>query len=215
MKPLCLLAGVMMLGLVGIRAAEGGGWISMFDGRTLAGWKSNEETPGVFTVENEVLKVSGGRAHLYFVGTDGRASFRNFEFRAKVMTTAGANSGIYFHTRYEASGWPTMGYECQVNTSHSDARKTGGLYAVQDVMHNAPSRDGAWFDYYIKVEGRRIIIQIDGRTTVDWTQPVDWDPAKTLTNMPGRKLDEGTIAIQGHDPRSTIYFKEMFIRPLP
>lgn len=195
------------------QAAEG--WIPMFNGRDLAGWKSNEETPGVFTVENDVLKVSGGRAHLFYVGADGKATFRNFEFRAKVMTTPGSNSGLYFHTEYQASGWPIKGYECQVNTSHSDAKKTGGLYAVLDVMHNAPSKDNVWCDYYIKVEGRRIIIQIDGRTTADWTEPMDWDPAKTLTNMPGRKLGTGTIAIQGHDPKSTTYFKELAIRPLP
>jgi hypothetical protein len=162
-----------------------------------------------------VLQVSGGRAHLYFTGSDGGANFKNFEFRAKVMTTTGANSGIYFHTQYENKGWPSKGYECQVNTSHSDAKKTGGLYGVQDVMHNAPSKDNVWFDYYIKVDGRRIVIQIDGRTTVDWTEPADWDPAKTLTDMPGRKLDEGTICLQGHDPKSTTYYKEMFVRALP
>ena len=195
------------------QAAEG--WIPMFNGRDLAGWKSNEETPGVFTVENDVLKVSGGRAHLFYVGADGKATFRNFEFRAKVMTTPGSNSGLYIHTEYQASGGPIKGYECQVNTSHSDAKKTGGLYAVADVMHNAPSKDNVWCDYSIKVEGRRIVIQIDGRTTADWTEPMDWDPAKTLTNMPGRKLGTGTIAIQGHDPKSTTHFKELAIRPLP
>lgn len=83
------------------------------------------------------------------------------------------------------------------------------------MLNNAPSRDNVWCDYTIKVEGRRIIIRIDGHTTVDWTEPADWDPAKTLRNMPGRKLDRGTIALQGHDPESTTYYKEMFIRPLP
>lgn len=215
MKIILALAAVLVAGLGYASAAENSQWVSMFNGRTLANWKSNDETAGVFTVEDGVLKVSGGRAHLFYVGADGNAKFKNFEFKAKVMTTPGSNSGIYFHAEYEPSGWPTKGYECQVNTSHSDAKKTGGLYAVQDVMHTAPSKDNVWFDYYIKVEGRRIIIQIDGRTTVDWTQPADWDPVKTLTNMPGRKLSEGTIALQGHDPKSTTYYKEMSLRVLP
>jgi hypothetical protein len=205
----------LMLGFTGAVAADDRGWVSMFNGRDLSGWKSNEETPGVFTIENGVLKVSGGRAHLFFVGADGKASFKNFEFRAKVMTTTGSNSGIYFHTQYEEKGWPSKGYECQVNTSHSDAKKTGGLYAVQDVMHNAPSKDNVWFDYYIKVEGKHIMIQIDGRTTVDWTEPANWDPEKTLTNMAGRKLSEGTICLQGHDPKSTTYYRDLTIRRLP
>jgi hypothetical protein len=197
------------------RAADDSGWTPMFNGRDLAGWRSNEETPGVFTVADGVLKVSGGRAHLFYVGADGKANFTNFELKAKVMTMPGANSGIYFHTAFQDKGWPAKGYECQVNTTHSDPKKTGGLYAVQDVMNNAPSKDGEWFDYYIKVDGHRIILKINGQTTVDWTEPANWDPATALKDMPGRKLSSGTIALQGHDPKSTTYYKDLFIRALP
>lgn len=203
------------LALSGLRAADDTGWTSMFNGKDLTGWKSNDETPGVFTVADGVIKVSGGRAHLFYVGADGHASFKNFEFKAKVMTTKGANSGIYIHTEFEPKGWPSKGYECQVNSSHTDPRRTGGLYAVQDVMNDSPSKDGEWFDYYIKVDGRHIVIKIDGKTTVDWTEPADWDPHKTLKNMDGRKLSAGTFALQGHDPKSTTYYKDIFVRPLP
>lgn len=210
---------LFLVGIVGVQAsalmAADDGWISMFNGKDLSGWKSNEEVPGVFTVAEGELKVSGGRAHVFYVGPDGSAKFKNFEFKAKVKTTPGSNSGIYFHTQYQETGWPEKGYECQVNTTHKDPKKTGGLYAVQDVMNNAPSKDDEWFDYSIRVEGKHITIKINGNTTVDWTEPEDWDPAKNLKNMPGRKLSEGTIGIQGHDPKSTTYYKELFIRPLP
>ncbi len=188
------------------------GWISLFDGKTLNGWKSNEETPGCFTVENGTLKISGGRAHIFYVGPDGKAKFKNFEFKAKVMTTPGANSGIYFHTEYQDKGWPAKGYECQVNTSHKDNKKTGGLYAVKDVLNNAPSKDNEWFDYYIKVEGKHILIKINGQTTAEFTEPDNWEPPK---GMPGRRLSEGTFALQGHDPKSITYYKDIFVRPLP
>jgi hypothetical protein len=102
-----------------------------------------------------------------------------------------------------------------VNATHSDAKKTGGLYAVADVMDIAPNKDGEWCDYEIKVDGNHITVKIDGKVTTDWTQPADWDPSKTLKNMPGRKLGEGTIALQGHDPKSTVYYKDLFIKPLP
>jgi len=188
-------------------------WTSMFNGKDLAGWKSNEETPNSFYVMNGVLKVATGRAHLFYVGADGQANFKNFEFKAKVLTTPGSNSGIYFHTKFEEKGWPAQGFECQVNTTHTDVKKTGGLYAVLDVLNNAPSKDFEWCDYYIKVEGQHVVIQINGKTTADWTQPADWDPASK--KMPGRKLGEGTIALQGHDPKSTTYYKDLFIRALP
>ncbi len=208
---LCLLA--VMATHVPLFADDG--WVPMFNGTDLSGWRSNEETPGVFSIKDGELVVSGGRAHLFYTGGEGDAKFRDFEFKAKVKTTPGSNSGIYFHTVFENKGWPAKGYECQVNATHTDRKKTGGLYAVSDVMDQAPHKDGEWFDYSIKVEGHRIVISINGKVTTDWTQPEDWDPAKTLNNMPGRKLGEGTIAIQGHDPKSVIHFKEMFIRPLP
>jgi hypothetical protein len=194
-------------------------WIPMLHGKDLSGWKSNAETEkrpaDVFAVKDGELVVSGGRAHLFYVGADGKASFRNFEFKAKVKTTQGANGGIYFHTMYQDAGWPAAGYECQVNATHTDPKKTGGLYAVADVMNTAPHKDDEWFDYSIKVEGKRIVVSINGKVTTDWTQPEDWNPAQSLKGMPGRKLGEGTIAIQGHDPKSRAYYKDLFIRPLP
>ena len=208
--------------LLAATASAEGEWISMFNGKDLSGWKSNAATEmksgrgaDIFTVKDGELVVSGGRAHLFYVGPDGNAKFKNFELKAKVKTTPGANSGIYFHTEYQDAGWPSKGYECQVNATHSDVKKTGGLYAVADVLNTAPHKDNEWFDYSIKVDGRHIVISINGKVTTDWTQPEDWDPKTSLKGMPGRMLGEGTIAIQGHDPKSTIYYKDIQIKPLP
>lgn len=193
-------------------ALADGGWMPLFDGKSLAGWKSNDEVPGCFTVEDGKLKVSGGRAHLFYAGPDGKATFKDFEFRAKVMTTPGSNSGIYFHTEFMEKGWPGKGFECQVNTSHKDPKKTGGLYAVKDVMNDAPSKDNEWFDYEIKVQGKQVVVKINGKVTADWTQPADWAPPK---NMAGRCLSEGTFCLQGHDPKSTVFYKDIQVRRLP
>ena len=127
------------------------------------------------------------------------------------MTTPGSNSGIYFHTEYQESGWPSKGYEAQVNNSGSDPRKTGSLYAVQDVSE-APAGDGEWFTMYIKVQGDHITIKIDGKTTVAYTEP---DNVERPEGMSGRLLSSGTFALQGHDPESTVYYKEIKVRPLP
>lgn len=212
-------------------AADNDGWISLFNGKDLSGWKSNDEVPGVFTVENGELKVAGGRAHLFYVGADGNASFKNFELRLKVKTTEGGNGGVYFHTKFQPTGWPDAGYECQVNSTHTDPKKTGSLYGVINILAlkegqaepkggkhikvpAAPSKDNEWFDYVIRVEGKHITLKVNGETTVDFTEPEGWDPAKELNNMPGRKLSEGTIAIQGHDPKSVTYYKDISIKPL-
>lgn len=196
-------------------AADKDGWVSMFNGKDLSGWKSNDETPGSFVIEDGAIKVATGRAHLFYTGPEGDAKFTSFEFKAKVKHMPNSNSGIYIHTEYQAKGWPAKGYECQVNsTTHQDPKKTGGLYAVKDVMNTAPVADGEWFDYHIKVDGKHITITINGKVTTDWTEPEGWDPATALKGMPGRKLSEGTIALQGHDPKSVVFYKDLFIKPI-
>ena len=205
-KTTILLLACAALGACTAASADEG-WISLFNGENLDGWKASEHE-GTFSVKDGQLVVHGDRSHLFYVGPVNNANFKNFEFRADVMTTKGSNSGIYFHTEYQKDGWPGKGYECQVNTTHSDRKKTGGLYGVQDVIDDAPSKDGQWFRYQIKVEGERIIIKIDGKTTVDWVQPRGWERG-------GRKISSGTFAIQGHDPKSLVYFANIAVRPLP
>ena len=182
----------------------------MFDGESLNGWTSNEETPACFSIEEGAIKIQGGRAHLFYTGEVAQAKFKDFELTAKVKTTKGSNSGLYFHTAFQKDGWPKKGYECQINTSHKDPRKTGSLYAIQDIFP-APSKDGEWFDYRIKVEGKHILIQVDGVTQVDWTEPQNWAPPK---NMQGRVLSEGTFCIQAHDPKSTVFIKAIQVKIL-
>ena len=185
-----------------------GQWVTLFDGKTLDGWQAATENEDTFSVSDGMIVVDGPRSHLFYTGPVNDANFTDFEFKADVMTTPGSNSGIYFHTTYQESGWPGKGFECQVNTTHTDRKKTGGLYAVQDVIDDAPSVDDQWFHYYIRVEGKHVIVQIDGKTTVAWTQPDDWD-------RPGRRIGSGTFALQGHDPKSVVYYKNIMVRVPP
>jgi len=182
------------------------GWHSLFDGKTLDGWKVSENADSVY-VKDGAIVVHGPRAHAFYAGDVADHDFKNFEFKAKVKTHEKSNSGIYFHTKYQEQGWPGTGYECQVNNTHRDPKKTGGLYAVEDVFE-APAEDGEWFDYYIKVDGKNIVIKINGETTVDYTEPDDLD-------RPERQLSSGTFALQAHDPVSKVEFKDIQVKPLP
>ncbi|MFB0551748.1 MAG: DUF1080 domain-containing protein, partial [Phycisphaerae bacterium] len=160
--------------------SETAGWINLFDGKTLNGWKASENKD-TFSVRDGMIVVDGPRSHLFYVGPLENADFKNFELKADVMTKPGSNSGIYFHTEYQQTGWPDKGYEVQVNNTHSDWRKTGGLYAVQDVREGV--NDNEWFTEHIIVQDKRIIIKVNGKTTVDWIEPEDWKPPE---GMPGR-----------------------------
>jgi hypothetical protein len=184
------------------------GWQNLFDGKTLDGWKASENK-NTFSVRDGMIVAVGPRSHLFYVGPIQNANFKNFELKADVMTKPGSNSGIYFHTEYQETGWPSKGYEAQVNNTHSDWRKTGSLYAVKDV-NESPAKDNKWFTEHIIVRDKRIIIKVNGKTTVDWTEPEDF----TLEGQPGRKLSSGTFALQGHDPKSVVYFKNIMVKPV-
>jgi hypothetical protein len=191
-------------------AADQDGWVSLFDGKSLDGWKANEK-PGTFSLKDGVLVVKGDRSHLFYSGPVNGGNFKNFELKAEVLTKPGSNSGIYFHTAYQDEGWPEKGYEIQVNNTHSDPKKTAGIYAVKDHFE-APAKDDEWFTLYIKVEGKRILTKVNDKVISDWTEPDGW---KGPEKMPGRVLGSGTIAIQGHDPQSEIHYRSIAIKPLP
>ena len=122
----CLPVAALWIGLftVNCLAAEDG-WICLFDGKSLDGWKVSEN-PDSFKVEDGQIVAFGPRGHLFYDGDVENHNFKNFHFKADVMTTPGSNSGLYFHTKYQDSGWPSAGYEAQVNNTHSDPKKTGG-----------------------------------------------------------------------------------------
>ncbi len=178
---------------------------SMFNGENLLGWHLNE-SPESCKVEEGCIVVHGPRAHLFYVGPTGFADFKNFHFKAKVMTMPGANSGIYFHTKFQDSGWPGQGYECQVNNTQRDKKKTGGLYNVQDNFE-APVKDNEWFDYEIIVKGKQIVVKINGKTISDYTEPDDLD-------RPERQISSGTFALQAHDPGSRVLYKDLMVKKL-
>jgi 3-keto-disaccharide hydrolase len=186
------------------------GWISLFDGKSLNGWKVGDNA-STFVVENGTIVVNGETAHLFYDGEVQQHNFKNFEFKADVMTTPGSNSGIYFHTAYQESGWPEKGYEAQVNNSHTDWRRTGSLWAIQDIKETYV-KDNEWFTMHIKVKGKRITVAINDKQVVGYTEP---ENVQRDEGMKGRVLSSGTFALQGHDPKSKVYFKNIKVKVLP
>lgn len=176
------------------------GWVSLFDGKSLKGWKASEH-PATFSVADGAIVVYGDRAHLFYEGDVGGHNFKNFEFKADVMTMPGSNSGIFIHTAYQEEGWPSKGYEIQVNNTHTDWRKTGSIYAVQDVKE-APAKDNEWFTEHIIVQGKKITVKVNGKTINEYTVGEN------------SRLSSGTVALQGHDPKSKVLYKNVMVKVL-
>ena len=189
-------------------------WISLFDGKSLDGWKASEKAESFKVVDGQIV-AQGGRSHLFYVGPVKNSDFKNFELSAEVMTRPNANSGIYFHTTYQASGWPSAGFEVQVSntddrTGYTERKKTGSLYAVRNVYKQL-ANDNEWFRMNIQVRGKQVQVRVNDMLVVDYVEPEQ--PFRADLSFQ-RVLKHGTFALQAHDPSSTSYYKNLRVRPL-
>ena len=219
MKKTFLVLSIAVLALAGVGAAgpnaltpqeKSAGWALLFDGKSLDGWKASENQ-GSFTVQDGCLVVNGKRSHLFYVGPGQGHDFKNFELQLEIMTFPKANSGVYFHTAWQETGWPDKGYEVQVNNSHTDPKRTAGLYNIKDNFE-AVAKDNEWFTMRIKVEGKRIITSVNDRVIADYTEEAK---PERIPSHAGRLLTHGTFAIQGHDPGSKVMYRNIKVRVLP
>ena len=78
-------------------------------------------------------------------------------------------------------------------------------------LHVTLYTDDEWFEVYIKVEGKKVVTKVNGKTIIEWNQPDDWKAGSSFE----RKLGEGTFALQGHDPGSTVLFRNLMVKRLP
>jgi hypothetical protein len=189
-------------------AAAEEGFTELFNGKNLEGWTPSSEAPESFSVKDGVLVVKGGRSHLFYTGPANGGKFKDFELKVRAKTFPGANSGVYFHTAPQAEGWPNQGYECQVNSTHKDPKKTGSLYGVKNIV---VLKDGQEVPKGGESEVRAKAPSTDGEVTVDYTEPAGGPGDK---NFSGRKLAEGTFGIQAHDPESEVHYERFAVKPL-
>jgi hypothetical protein len=166
-------------------------------------------TPGkevtLWQIKDGMIVGGGPASHIF---TDTEAD--NFQYRVEAKINDKGNSGQYFRAKF-GPGFP-QGYEAQINASHSDPIRTGSLYpsfgklGPEDrkqicVMNTAPHKPDEFFTQEVIAEGNHIQIFVNGKKTVDYT-----DPNNTYT--------KGHFALQGHDPGSVMTFKKVEYKPL-
>ena len=214
------------------------GYVSLFDGKTLDGWKVGDNA-GICQVRDGMIVMNCPAtthhpAHLFYVGDVNHHAFKNFDLKVDVMTFPGANSGIYFHTKYQEAGWPDFGLECQVNNSHADWRRTGSLWGIRNiswgpqappkdnkesvtVLPKAPVTDNAWYTQEIIYQDGLVTVKLDGKKMFEYRLP----HADIEHKLPTKRtwLPRGTFALQGHPPMSghisKTCFKNIRVKVLP
>ena len=179
------------------------GWISLFNGKNFFGWRVSDN--GRWIIKDGQIVANGPRSHLFTI-----QEFKNFIFKTEVKTTPGSNSGIYFHTKFQTTGFPNQGHEAQVNVTHRDPVKTGSLYNVVN-RFKTPAKDNQWWTQTVIVNGRHIIIKVNDEVVVNYTEPKNVKGG----SKGGRKLSQGSFALQAHDPGSAVYFRNIRVKRLP
>lgn len=202
---LSLILGALLATSLSSLAEE---WQTLFQtGNQLTHWKCAENPESVKLNQEGNIVLNGKRAHLFYLGEDGKASWKNFECEIQFKTAESANAGLFFHTSWQESGWPEQGYEAQINASHKDPRKTGSIYSFQDCAEPGHT-DGEWVTMTLKVEGKKATVTVNGKVTNEYTEPEDHKPAT-------KRFGEGTFALQAHDPGSVVEVRLFKVRRLP
>ena len=210
----------------GYSGERGLGWISLWDGETLKGWRASETTDWgeidwfdgdamwptfrgdgteSFRIEDGNIVAGSFRSHLFYEGRVDGGDFKNFELKAEVRAGSGANSGIFFHTRSVEEGISSYGYEADINAVAGDGNQTGDINPGRHATRETSVSNGDYFDYYIRVDGDEVTVKVNGETVINYTEPED----RSGTH----RLDRGTIALQAMS--GPAHFRDLQIRVWP
>jgi hypothetical protein len=193
------------------------GWIELFNGRTLDGWRPSENKAS-WKVAAGSLAADGPRSHLFYTGGVHNANFKNFELEVECLARHGCNSGVYFHTAYQETGFPIKGFEVQVDNTatgeggYIERKKTGSLYGLRNIYKQFIP-DDQWFKINVLVRGKSVQVRLDGMLVVDYVEPTP--PVIPQGAETQRFLDRGTFALQCHNDGSKALFRTVRVKPLP
>lgn len=183
---------------------EKDGWVKIFNGKNLDGWKAND-TEGEFFVEDGMIQGKGGRCHLYYM-----EELKNFELKIDVYINDKGNSGVYVKSPWVDNNWPVDGFELQVNSTHGDPVKTASIYNILEI-YESPSPADAWFTYHIICQDEKMTVKVNDKVLYKYIDPMGYDGVEGIKHI----SQVGHIALQQHDPGSKPKFKNVYLKKLP
>lgn len=169
------------------------GWLRLFDGSTLFGWKPNSSA--AWTVAEGEIRTDGSAGGLLVTTTP----FANYELRCDYQLADGGNSGVFLRTPFEPTNPAVDCYELNMCDSRPEYG-TGSLVARQE-PEGAPIVAGpGWHSWHVVVDGPRVTAQLDGKPVLDYTDATE-SPLKS--GFIGLQVREGSVA-----------FRNVFLKPL-
>lgn len=209
MKPLLAVVGLLAALVVTpeLHAASR----SLFDGKTFAGWEG--DTAKTFRIVDGTIQAGSPTEMVprnEFLATTSR--YTNFVLRLKVKLTGTegfVNSGVQIRSERKPQHHEMIGYQADIGAGwwgaiYDETRRNTILAKPDEAVVRKAVKENDWNDYEIRAEGPRIVLKLNGVTTVDYTEK---DP-----NIP----QHGLIAVQIHGGGKTVVaFKDLSIEVLP
>lgn len=183
------------------------GFVLLFDGKTLEGWKGNQD---VFRIQDGAL-IGGSLkepvARNEFLRTT--KEYEDFELRLQFrLLGQGSNAGVQIRTQEIENHHEVRGYQADMGNGwwgclYDESRRNRILAGPPTEERDTLVKPEQWNDYRIRCQGNRIQLWINGKPTVDYHEE-DKD-------IPSR----GIIAVQIHGgPPSEAHYRSIRIRKL-
>jgi len=214
MKTLFLSVAVLLSAAVA-QAAPEAGFTTLFDGKTLDGWKQVDKKGEGYGVRDGLIFCAKGAGGRLFTDKE----YSDFVLRFEFKLEDGSNNGLAIRSPLE--GDPAyVAIELQILDDESKryggklrpAQYHGSIYDVVPAERGVLKKAGEWNEQEVTCIGRKIKVVLNGKTILDADVNKVTDPEK-LRKHPGLFRDRGHIGFLGHN--DYIEFRNIRIKELP
>ncbi|MBA4149990.1 MAG: DUF1080 domain-containing protein [Verrucomicrobia bacterium] len=188
---------------------------SLFDGKTLNGWKLiGGKGPGYIVKDGVLICPADGGGDLLT-----EKEYSDFIVRLDFKLSPGGNNGLAIRSPMEKGQMAYIGNEIQILDDYAPKYKNlkpdqgnGSLYRILPAKQGALKKAGEWNSYEVHAMGREIKVFLNGQLVTSGNLNDVRDP-QTLRRHPGMLRDRGHIGFLGHD--SHVEFRNIRIHELP
>jgi hypothetical protein len=200
------VAAVMLLGFgaTALLAGEeewkpqGEGWVQLFNGKDLTGWKFKGGTNTSWEVQDGVLANLRKGVDIFTERT-----FDDFQLHIEFKVPKAGNSGVYLRGRKEIQIDDAFGKE------KPGSGNCGGVYSKAAPSVNACKPAGEWNTFDITIVENKLTVVHNGKTIHDGVEV----PGNTGGAMAGKDGDPGPLMLQGD--HTAVSYRNIWIKPLP
>lgn len=196
-----------------LTAAEAG-FVKLFDGKTLTGWKLvRGHGPGYVVKDGVLVCPKDGGGNLFT-----EKEYSDFIFQFEFRLEPAGNNGVGIRAPLEGDA-AYVGMEIQILDNDAPQYKDlrpgqyhGSVYDVIPAKRGFLKKPGEWNTEEIRAEGRRIKVTVNGTVILD----ADLDSVKdseVLKKHPGLARNSGHIGFLGHG--ALLEFRNIRVKELP